>query len=290
MISPPTGNRIDAARVMVMLAQLDEIYQAPVALFYLQDYSYGEIADILEVPLRNGQESRLARGLGHLHQLLTGEKNGRTKIIKFVNHDEAKNILLLYRHGTTDADMIRKSLGRTGPGRPRPGIKGLAGKTLRATVCAARTFPAGQRACRAWQEQILSEQAAQEKVIYWRPKFALAAVAVLFLLVALVPFLFSHRSYDDTLAILPKSDGRSSRYAPVMRWIWPRMIRCKSVPILQRKSCTPQILSGRRRSNRRTLAGCAVEGWQGAKVSMICFRTGNASVTDGQSGLLVVRG
>jgi DNA-directed RNA polymerase specialized sigma24 family protein len=75
MISPPTGSRLDAAQVLVLLAQLDEVYQAPVALFYLQDYSYNEIADILEVPLGT-VKSRLSRGLGHLHQLLTGEKIG----------------------------------------------------------------------------------------------------------------------------------------------------------------------------------------------------------------------
>jgi RNA polymerase sigma-70 factor, ECF subfamily len=78
VVPPPTGNRIDAARVLVLLAQLDEVYQAPVALFYLQDYSYNEIAAILEVPLGT-VKSRLSRGLGRLHQLLTGEKSGTPK-------------------------------------------------------------------------------------------------------------------------------------------------------------------------------------------------------------------
>ena len=45
------------------LAGLDEIYQAPVALFYLQDCSYNEIAEILDVPLGT-VKSRLTRGLG----------------------------------------------------------------------------------------------------------------------------------------------------------------------------------------------------------------------------------
>jgi RNA polymerase sigma-70 factor, ECF subfamily len=78
VILPPTGSRLDAAQVLVLLAQLDEVYQAPVALFYLQDYSYNEIAAILEVPLGT-VKSRLSRGLGHLHQLLTGEKIGTPK-------------------------------------------------------------------------------------------------------------------------------------------------------------------------------------------------------------------
>ena len=73
VVPPPAINRLDTAQVLAALAQLDEVYQAPVALFYLQDCSYNEIAAILEVPLGT-VKSRLARGLGRLHQLLTGEK------------------------------------------------------------------------------------------------------------------------------------------------------------------------------------------------------------------------
>ena len=70
-MSPATVNRLDAGQALEALARLDEIYQAPVALFYLQDCSYNEIAEILDVPLGT-VKSRLTRGLGRLHQLLTG--------------------------------------------------------------------------------------------------------------------------------------------------------------------------------------------------------------------------
>jgi RNA polymerase sigma-70 factor (ECF subfamily) len=73
MVSPPAVSQLDATQVLAALAKLDDIYQAPVALFYLQDNSYNEIAAILEVPLGT-VKSRLARGLAHLHRLLTGEK------------------------------------------------------------------------------------------------------------------------------------------------------------------------------------------------------------------------
>jgi RNA polymerase sigma factor (sigma-70 family) len=69
-VMPPSVDRLDAALVLTALSQLDEVYQAPVALFYLQDQSYNEIAEVLGVPLGT-VKSRLARGLARLHQLLT---------------------------------------------------------------------------------------------------------------------------------------------------------------------------------------------------------------------------
>jgi RNA polymerase sigma-70 factor, ECF subfamily len=74
-VAPATVNRLDAHQALEALARLDEIYQAPVALFYLQDCSYNEIAEILGVPLGT-VKSRLTRGLGRLHQLLTGAAAG----------------------------------------------------------------------------------------------------------------------------------------------------------------------------------------------------------------------
>ena len=70
VVPPADVNRLDAAQALEALAQLDEIYRAPVALFYLQDYSYNEIAEILDVPLGT-VKSRLARALERLHHLLT---------------------------------------------------------------------------------------------------------------------------------------------------------------------------------------------------------------------------
>lgn len=77
---PPRGtHRTDATQVLDALARLDEIYQAPVALFYLQDCSYNEIAEILGVPLGT-VKSRLTRGLGRLHEFLADPKLQRPKL------------------------------------------------------------------------------------------------------------------------------------------------------------------------------------------------------------------
>ena len=70
-VSPATIYQLDSAQLLDAIGQLDETYRAAIMLFYLQDYSYNEIAAILEVPLGT-VKSRLARGLGRLHQLLTG--------------------------------------------------------------------------------------------------------------------------------------------------------------------------------------------------------------------------
>jgi RNA polymerase sigma-70 factor (ECF subfamily) len=77
-IAPATVNRLDTAQLVVALAQLDEIYQAPVALFYLQDFSYDEIAEALGIPLGT-VKSRLARGLARLHEYLSGGKIAASK-------------------------------------------------------------------------------------------------------------------------------------------------------------------------------------------------------------------
>jgi RNA polymerase sigma factor (sigma-70 family) len=74
VVSPATVNRLDSAQLLDALARLDEIYQAPVALFYLQDCSYNEIAEILAIPLGT-VKSRLTRGLARLYQLLSDKPN-----------------------------------------------------------------------------------------------------------------------------------------------------------------------------------------------------------------------
>ena len=64
--------RLDGARLVELLAQVDPQYQAAVSLFYLEDYSYLEIAAILEVPLGT-VKSRVARGVGQLRRLVLGD-------------------------------------------------------------------------------------------------------------------------------------------------------------------------------------------------------------------------
>jgi RNA polymerase sigma-70 factor, ECF subfamily len=69
VISPSVVDQMDAKTVVEALGRVDDVYQAPLALFYLEEHSYKEIAEILEVPLGT-VESRIARGKAQLQKLL----------------------------------------------------------------------------------------------------------------------------------------------------------------------------------------------------------------------------
>jgi RNA polymerase sigma-70 factor (ECF subfamily) len=66
--SPSSEKQIDGASVMSALQRLDEMYRAPLALFYLEDHSYRDIAEILEVPVGTVM-SRISRGKELLRQV-----------------------------------------------------------------------------------------------------------------------------------------------------------------------------------------------------------------------------
>jgi len=59
------------------LQEVDEVFRVPLTLFYLQDFSYREITDILNVPIGTVM-SRLARGKAQLSALVA-RKNARNK-------------------------------------------------------------------------------------------------------------------------------------------------------------------------------------------------------------------
>lgn len=67
--APVLADQVDAFQVLPALAKVDEKYQAAVALFYLEDYAYKDIAAILDVPIGT-VKSRIARGIAQLREIL----------------------------------------------------------------------------------------------------------------------------------------------------------------------------------------------------------------------------
>ena len=71
-VEPRLVERLDASAALELLGRVEEPFRGAVALFYLEDYSHPEIAEILGAPLGT-VKSRIARGLNQLKQLLLAE-------------------------------------------------------------------------------------------------------------------------------------------------------------------------------------------------------------------------
>ena len=77
-VAPPPISEIDGETVLEALSRLDQSFQAPITLFYLEDYTYMEIGQILEIPLGT-VKSRISRGIAQLQRILveTGARLAR---------------------------------------------------------------------------------------------------------------------------------------------------------------------------------------------------------------------
>jgi RNA polymerase sigma-70 factor (ECF subfamily) len=66
---PVAANHLDGDAVLRALLDLEEIYRAPLSLFYLQEHSYKEIAETLGLPVGTVM-SRISRGKARLREQL----------------------------------------------------------------------------------------------------------------------------------------------------------------------------------------------------------------------------
>jgi RNA polymerase sigma-70 factor (ECF subfamily) len=74
---------MDASLVVEALQEVDEVYRVPLTLFYMQDLSYKEIAEMIEAPIGTVM-SRLSRGKAQLRAALARKEAGaRSKVVPF---------------------------------------------------------------------------------------------------------------------------------------------------------------------------------------------------------------
>lgn len=66
-LTPEQARHVDGKTLMDALFRIDEVFRAPVALFYLEDFSYQEIAELLDVPMGT-VKSRISRGIVQLQK------------------------------------------------------------------------------------------------------------------------------------------------------------------------------------------------------------------------------
>jgi RNA polymerase sigma-70 factor (ECF subfamily) len=72
--------QMDGQRAIDLLGALDENYRAPLALFYLQQHSYKQIAEILEIPIGTVM-SRISRGKDLLRRQMVAEPSSAPRNI-----------------------------------------------------------------------------------------------------------------------------------------------------------------------------------------------------------------
>jgi hypothetical protein len=189
-----------------------------------------------------------------------------------VNVSEAKSLLLLYRPGTADAEDPQMA-GALALAKSNPELAAWF-EAHRAQQEALRvkfkqiTPPAGLK------EQIISEHAASRRAISRKPvmRLVLAGLFLLLLLGTLAVFWFPRPvpGPENTLAIYQNQMVRLALggYAMSLMTNDPATVHAYLAQNHAPDFRLPD------RLKKAALAGCAAEEWQGAKVSLVCFRTG----------------
>lgn len=197
---------------------------------------------------------------------------------------EAREILLLHRPGTADVEESQLAEALALAGRDPELKRWLAQHAMQQSVLREKlraiAAPAGLK------EQILSEQVAQEKRVFWRQNsrvaINLAATAVVLLLLGLVAVWLQPRNHENDFAIY---QGRMVSMA--LRGYSMDLVTNDASQIRtwlsQNHAPADYVLPAS--LEKTDVSGCAVQSWQGVKVSMICFRTGGPLAPGAQSDL-----
>lgn len=84
-IGPDSFSHLDWATLQRHFVELDPTFQAPLALYYLEEHSYQEIAEILEIPMGT-VKSRISRAINQLQRSLVSRPLQRKESLP-VHHE-----------------------------------------------------------------------------------------------------------------------------------------------------------------------------------------------------------
>ena len=84
-----TPRHMDAKYAVELLSNLDETFRAPLMLFYLQQHSYKEISEILDIPIGTVM-SRISRGKDQLRKRMRDAVAGE-KVVEINTNEFRKN-------------------------------------------------------------------------------------------------------------------------------------------------------------------------------------------------------
>lgn len=185
-----------------------------------------------------------------------------------MNRDEAKKILLLYRAEADAADpQIAEALAKTDAELSRWFEEHRAAQNALRGKFRQILPPAGLK------EQIISEQAARNKIIFRPMNFALAAAAVVVALAVLAVFWFRPPADDNTFSIYKNRMAGVALRGYVMDLATNNPAGIRDY-LAQNHAPSDYVLPAA--LEKTAVTGCAIESWQDKKVSMICFSTGKS--------------
>ena len=191
-----------------------------------------------------------------------------------MNHDEAKNILLLYRPGTADAEDPQIA-GALALAKREPELtRWLEGHCVRQEALRAEfgqiAVPAGLK------EQIISERAALVKRSSQRRKIFVvaAATAIVVSLVAVAALEFLPRQVQPKAPTLANYQSTMVGFA-----LGPYGMALATNDVEQIRNFlahghAPADYTLPAPLEKAAATGCTVKYWSGERISMICFRTG----------------
>lgn len=186
-----------------------------------------------------------------------------------MNRDESKQILLLYRPGTADAEdpQIAEALAlaKQDTELARWLEKHCEWQAALRGKFRQTALPAGLK------EQIISEHAANRRRISARQSIQFALALVILLCGALAVVWLPHLPSDNTLAIYQNRMSRVALSPYGMDLMTNDLVPIRAY-LAQKRAPADFVFPAP--LQHAILTGCAVEDWHGAKVTMICFRTG----------------